>query len=173
MVFDIKYCKGDICESTCDAIVNASNERGSGCKIPGHCVDSAIHAAAGQELFAACEHLNGIPTGEAKITPAFNLPCKWIIHTTGPVARKDTPLDWVTFAKCYQRCLELASSLKLKSVAFCCLSTGVFGFPKKQAAQVAVEVVQKWQAQHPTSSLELVLFVVYTYENLEIYADLL
>lgn len=113
------------------------------------------------------------PTGDAKITHAFNLPCKWIIHTTGP--RKldnDVPLDWKTFRQCYVRCLELARINKVTSLAFCCLSTGIFAYPRKESVREAVSIVQAWLKQHPDHGIKLIIFNVFTYEDLGIYCEL-
>lgn len=163
--------KGDITTLTCDAIVNAANESGLGCTIPGHCIDSAIHAAAGPALRAFCKTLHGIPTGTAKITPAYKLPCKWIIHTTGPKnVNQNTSLDWDTFRQCYERCLELGARKKLTTIAFCCLSTGIFEFPKKKAAQEALVTVAQWLSKNE-HSYQTIIFNVFTFEDYEIYSN--
>ena len=170
--------QGDITALKCDAIVNAANSGMTGCYIPNHrCIDNAIHTYAGVELRLACEELmeqQGYlePTGQAKITPAFNLPCRHVLHTVGPIiSGRVTKEDEELLASCYRSCLELASENDLESIAFCCISTGVFHFPNEQAAQIAVETVK--QFMNRKTSVKKVIFNVFKDLDKDIYARLL
>ena len=158
--------QGDITTLKCDAIVNAANSGMTGCYIPNHrCIDNAIHTFAGVELRLACEEMmeqQGYPepTGQAKITPAFNLPCRYVLHTVGPIINgRVTKEDEELLASCYRSCLELAAENSLESVAFCCISTGEFHFPNEQAAQIAVETVK--QFVNRKTSVKKVIFNVF------------
>ena len=170
--------QGDITTLKCDAIVNAANSGMTGCYIPNHrCIDNAIHTFAGVELRLACAELmeqQGYPepTGRAKITPAFNLPCKYVLHTVGPIIDgRVTKADKELLASCYRSCLELAAENGLESVAFCCISTGEFHFPNEQAAQIAVETVKEFlKAQ---TSVKKVIFNVFKDLDKAIYEKLL
>ena len=170
--------QGDITTLKCDAIVNAANSGMTGCYIPNHrCIDNAIHTFAGVELRLACAELmeqQGYPepTGRAKITPAFNLPCKYVLHTVGPIIDgRVTKADKELLASCYRSCLELAAENGLESVAFCCISTGEFHFPNEQAAQIAVETVKEFlKAQ---TSVKKVIFNVFKDLDKTIYEKLL
>ena len=170
--------QGDITTLKCDAIVNAANSGMTGCYYPNHrCIDNAIHTFAGVELRLACEELmeqqgHPEPTGQAKITPAFNLPCKYVLHTVGPII--DGPVtkeDKELLASCYHSCLELAAENGLESVAFCCISTGEFHFPNEQAAEIAVRTVKDFL--HQPTSVKKVIFNVFKDLDKEIYARLL
>ena len=170
--------QGDITTLKCDAIVNAANSGMTGCYIPNHrCIDNAIHTFAGVELRLACEELmeqQGYPepTGQAKITPAFNLPCRYVLHTVGPIIDgRVTKENKELLASCYHSCLELAAENGLESVAFCCISTGEFHFPNEQAAQIAVETVK--QFMNTKTSVKKVIFNVFKDMDKEIYARLL
>ena len=170
--------QGDITTLRCDAIVNAANSGMTGCYVPNHrCIDNAIHTFAGVELRLACEELmeqQGYPepTGRAKITPAFNLPCKYVLHTVGPIIDgRVTPRDRELLTSCYSSCLELAAENGLESVAFCCISTGEFHFPNEQAAEIAVETVK--QFMNTKTSVGKVIFNVFKDLDKEIYARLL
>ena len=170
--------QGDITTLKCDAIVNAANSGMTGCYIPNHrCIDNAIHTFAGVELRLACEELmeqQGYPepTGQAKITPAFNLPCRYVLHTVGPIIRgRVTKEDKELLASCYRSCLELAAENGLESVAFCCISTGEFHFPNEQAAQIAVETVK--QFMNRKTSVKKVIFNVFKDLDKTIYEKLL
>lgn len=176
----IKLYDGDLCELKVDAIVNAANSEMLGCFIPNHrCIDNAIHTFSGIELRSFCHHLmteqgKKEPVGKAKITPAFNLPSKYIIHTVGPFlppGQKVTPLREQLLAGCYKSCLQTASKVGLTSIAFCGISTGEFGFPKEPAARIAVDTVNKWLQD--TSSTMTVVFSTYTKEDQSIYQKLL
>ena len=170
--------QGDITTLKCDAIVNAANSGMTGCYIPNHrCIDNAIHTYAGVELRLACAELmeqQGYPepTGQAKITPAFNLPCRYVLHTVGPIiSGRVTKADKELLASCYRSCLELAAENKLESVAFCCISTGEFHFPNEQAAQIAVETVN--QFMNRKTSVKKVIFNVFKDLDKAIYEKLL
>lgn len=149
----IAVWRGDITTLRCDAIVNAANSQMLGCFCPNHgCIDNAIHTFAGVELRLYCAQMmqeqgHSEPTGMAKLTPGFNLPCKYILHTVGPIVNglvKDA--DSAALRSCYQSCLDAAADAGLKSVAFCCISTGEFCFPNKLAAQIAIDTVRAHKA---------------------------
>lgn len=170
--------QGDITTLRCDGIVNAANSGMTGCYIPNHrCIDNCIHSFAGVELRLCCEELMNQqgyeePTGQAKITPAFNLPCKYILHTVGPIiGGRLTAEDCERLASCYRSCLELAAEHKLESVAFCCISTGEFHFPNDKAAEIAVGTVKEFMKQE--SSVKKVIFNVFKDLDREIYESLL
>lgn len=170
--------QGDITTLRCDAIVNAANSGMTGCYVPNHrCIDNAIHTYAGVELRLACAELmeqQGYPepTGTAKITPAFNLPCKYVLHTVGPII--DGPVtaqDEAFLASCYRACLEKAAEQDLESVAFCCISTGEFHFPNNLAAQIAVRTVKEFLSRQ--TSVRKVIFNVFKDLDKQIYQQLL
>ena len=170
--------QGDITTLRCDAIVNAANSRMLGCFVPCHgCIDNAIHTYAGVQLRLECAELMAAqgaeePTGRAKITKAYNLPCRYVLHTVGPIiAGRVTPQDRALLAGCYRSCLDLAAENGLHSVAFCCISTGEFRFPNELAAQIALQTVRAWQRQHP-HQIE-VIFNVFKDSDQEIYRRLL
>ena len=170
--------QGDITTLRCDAIVNAANSGMTGCYIPNHrCIDNAIHSFAGVELRLACAELmerQGCPepTGRAKITPAFNLPCRYVLHTVGPIIdRRVTRHDRELLASCYRACLELAAEHGLESVAFCCISTGEFHFPNELAAEIAVETVKEFLKKQ--TSVKKVIFNVFKDTDRRIYERLL
>ncbi|MCD7770146.1 MAG: protein-ADP-ribose hydrolase [Oscillospiraceae bacterium] len=170
--------RGDITTLRCGAIVNAANSQMLGCFCPNHgCIDNAIHTYAGVQLRAACAELmerQGYEekTGLAKITPAFNLPCDYVIHTVGPiVSGRLTESDRELLASCYRTCLELAGQNRVKSIAFCCISTGEFHFPNDQAARIAVHTVQDYKKQ--THNEIEVIFNVFKDIDLQIYRNLL
>ncbi len=170
--------QGDITTFKCDAIVNAANSGMTGCYIPNHrCIDNAIHTFAGVELRLACEELmerQGYPepAGQAKITPAFNLPCRYVLHTVGPLVRGPvTPHERKLLSSCYRSCLELAAENGLESVAFCCISTGEFHFPNELAAEIAVATVKDF-LKKPTH-VKKVIFNVFKDLDKAVYARLL
>jgi len=134
----LEVVTGDITHLTVDAIVNAANSSLLG----GGGVDGAIHRAAGPELLAACRELGGCPTGEARITPGFNLPARWVIHTVGPVWHGGDTGEDAQLASCYRRVLDLARENGVRSIAFPAISTGVYSFPKQRAAAIAIDVLR-------------------------------
>lgn len=170
--------QGDITRLQVDAIVNAANSGMTGCYRPNHnCIDNCIHTYSGVQLRQICGEImekQGYeePTGQAKITPAYNLPCKYVIHTVGPIINEALrEKDCQMLESCYRSCLELAEESHLESIAFCCISTGVFSFPNDKAAEIAVRTVRKFQRQ-AGRRLEVV-FNVYKELDLEIYRELL
>lgn len=170
--------QGDITTLKCDAIVNAANAGLTGCYIPNHrCIDNAIHTFAGVELRLACEEMmerQGYPepTGRAKITPAFNLPCRYVLHTVGPIIDgRVTGRDEEQLASCYRSCLDLAAENGLESVAFCCISTGEFRFPGERAAEIAVKTVS--DRLTGDTSVKKVIFNVFKDRDKAIYERLL
>ena len=169
--------QGDITTLKCDAIVNAANSGMTGCYQPCHnCIDNCIHTYAGVQLRNACAEIiekQGYeePTGCAKITSAFNLPCKYVLHTVGPIVQGHlTKEHEELLASCYRSCLELADENGVKSVAFCCISTGVFMFPNERAAEIAVQTVRDYRKEK-NSGIE-VIFNVWKDEDYEIYREL-
>ena len=170
--------QGDITTLKCDAIVNAANSGMTGCYQPCHnCIDNCIHTYAGIQLRNACAKImekQGYeePTGRAKITPAFNLPCKYVLHTVGPIVQGHlTEEHEELLASCYRSCLELADENDVKSMAFCCISTGVFMFPNERAAEIAVQTVRDYRKEK-NSGIE-VIFNVWKDVDYEIYRELL
>lgn len=169
--------QGDITTLAVDAIVNAANSRMLGCFVPCHgCIDNAIHTYAGVQLRMECARLMAgrqeEPTGGAKITKAYNLPCRYVLHTVGPVIQGPvTKADRELLASCYRACLELAAEAGLGSVAFCCISTGEFHFPNELAAEIAIQTVGKWQRQNPDKVA--VIFNVFKDSDYAIYERLL
>jgi O-acetyl-ADP-ribose deacetylase (regulator of RNase III) len=163
----IEVVREDITKVAADAIVNAANSSLLG----GGGVDGAIHRAAGPALLEACRKLNGCKTGEAKITGGFNLKAKYIIHTVGPVWRGGKYNEASLLGDCYTNSLRLAAENSVKTIAFPGISTGVYGYPKDQAAQVALNSVRKWLESNPEP--EKVIFVVFDEGSAELYNHLL
>jgi len=163
----IELFKGDITSLKVDAIVNAANSALLG----GGGVDGAIHRAAGKELLAECRNLNGCETGDAKITKGYNLPAKFVIHTVGPVWHGGRSGEPEKLASCYRRSLEVAIENGVKTIAFPNISTGVYGYPKIEAAEIAVKAVLSFLKSN--NELELVIFCVFDDENFMIYRNLL
>lgn len=170
--------EGDITTLKCDAIVNAANNQMLGCFCPNHgCIDNAIHTYAGVQLRLACAEIiqkqgHTEETGKAKITSAYNLPCKYVIHTVGPIVSGYlTDNDCRLLESCYRSCLEIAVTNHLRSIAFCCISTGEFHFPNDKAAEIAIETVRKYKKE--THSEIEVIFNVFKEEDYNIYRELL
>ena len=170
--------QGDITTLACDAIVNAANSGMTGCYYPCHgCIDNAIHSYAGVQLRLDCDAIikaqgHEEPTGTAKITEAYNLPCRYVLHTVGPIITGSLKKqDEDLLASCYRSCLALAEEYGLKSIAFCCISTGEFRFPNQRAAEIAVKTVREYRKQ--TGSEIEVIFNVFKDIDDEIYRELL
>ena len=173
---NIYLWQGDITTLKCGAIVNAANSGMTGCYQPCHnCIDNCIHTFAGIRLRYRCSQIMAEqgydePTGLAKLTPSYNLPCDYILHTVGTiVSGKLTETNKEELKSCYRSCLELAVQNDIKSVAFCCISTGVFGFPQKEAAEIAIATVREFLKTHKIE----VIFNVFKDDDLKIYRDLL
>ena len=171
--------QGDITRLKVDAIVNAANSQMLGCFVPMHrCIDNAIHSAAGVQLRLACEAImqgGEEPTGSARITPGFNLPAKYVLHTVGPIVTTARPLrqQEVQLASCYRSCLELADKTVLWSIAFCCISTGEFRFPNDLACEIAVRTVRDYLASHPETNLKTIVFNTFKDIDHELYQNAL
>lgn len=170
--------RGDITTLRCDAIVNAANSGMTGCYVPNHrCIDNCIHSFSGIQLRIDCAEMMRLQgheeeTGKAKITKAYNLPCRYILHTVGPIISGSlTKADCRLLAECYRSCLELAAENHLESVAFCCISTGEFHFPNDKAAQIAVSTVKEFMQEG--TSVKKVVFNVFKDLDKEIYRRLL
>ena len=170
--------QGDITTLKCDSIVNAANSGMTGCYCPNPgCIDNAIHTYAGVQLRLACAELmdrqgHPEPTGQAKITPAFDLPCRYVLHTVGPIINgRVTQRDRALLASCYRSCLELAAEKNLESVAFCCISTGEFHFPNQLAAEIAVQTVKEFLKKQ--TSVKKVIFNVFKDMDKVLYEKLL
>jgi O-acetyl-ADP-ribose deacetylase (regulator of RNase III) len=159
--------QGDITHQRVDAIVNAANTRLLG----GGGVDGAIHGAAGPRLLEECRKLGGCPAGEARITKGYNLPAKWVIHTVGPVWHGGKHGEDELLASCYRNSLALAAEHGIKTIAFPCISTGVYGFPYDRAAKIAVEEVRKFL--EGSTSIEKVIFVCFLQRDYECFARVL
>ena len=163
----LRALRGDITRLPVDAIVNAANNALLG----GGGVDGAIHRAAGPELLRACRRLNGCPTGEARITGGYRLPARHVIHTVGPVWRGGTQGEAALLAACYRNCIRLALDNGVATLAFPCISTGVYGYPPRAAAGVAVDSVRA--ALAGTAGLREVIFCCFSTHDLHIYDALL
>ncbi|MCF8235319.1 MAG: O-acetyl-ADP-ribose deacetylase [Bacteroidales bacterium] len=167
MIDKIELIKGDITKLEVDAIVNAANKSLLG----GGGVDGAIHRAAGPELLEECKGLNGCETGQAKITKGYKLPAKHVIHTVGPVWRGGDKNEERLLAACYENSLELALENHCKTIAFPNISTGVYGFPKQKAAEIALNAVEQFSEKH--HQIDEVIFVCFDDENHSIYQKLI
>lgn len=161
----IRVCQGDITKLNVDAVVNAAN-----CTLlGGGGVDGAIHRAAGPELLVACRKFNGCPTGEARITPGFHLPARFVIHTPGPVWHGGAHREAELLRNCYENSLKLAMENGCRSIAFPCISTGIYRFPMRNAAQIALDAVMNWKDERPGE----VIFCCFSAEQTELYRELL
>lgn len=175
---DVYIWKGDITRLKVGAIVNAANSGMTGCYQPCHnCIDNCIHTYAGIQLRLKCAEIMETqgyeePTGQAKITPAYNLPCDYVIHTVGPVVQgKLTKEHEKLLSSCYQSCLEIADANSVDSIAFCCISTGIFMFPNERAAEIAVKTMKDYKEK--TGSSIKVIFNVFKDTDEYIYRELL
>lgn len=172
---DIRLWQGDITRLKVEAIVNAANAQALGCWAPLHnCIDNCIHSAAGIQLRKECaDKMQGrlLKTGEAFITNGYNLPARHVIHTVGPIIESGCPSkeQEEQLAQCYRSCLDLAEENGLQSIAFCCISTGVFHFPNRRAAEIAIETV----LTYPRKSIQTVVFNVFLDKDYDIYKELL
>lgn len=164
---DIQVIQGDITKCEVDAIVNAANTSLLG----GGGVDGAIHRAAGPELLKECCALKGCKVGEAKITKGYNLSANYVIHTVGPVWKGGGHKEEELLKNCYQNSLNLAIENSIKNIAFPCISTGVYRFPKKQAAQLAYQAVRQWCLEN--SGVDVIIFVCYSEKDKEYYLNLI
>jgi len=175
----LQLWQGDITGLGADAIVNAANSELLGCFAPHHaCIDNVIHSAAGPRLREDCAMImaqQGTPEapGQAKLTRAYNLPSRYVLHTVGPIVQgRLTEAHRQLLASCYRACLELAAEVEtIQTLAFCCISTGVFGFPPDEAAPIALATVSQWLARHP-DRFQSILFNVYSGEDLGRYRQL-
>jgi len=159
----VEIWRGDITKLKIEAIVNAANPTALGCFTPGHtCIDNVIHKAAGPGLHEECKGLGGLQVGQAKLTKAYKLPSKYVIHTLGPNAsEKDGKEDFDKLALCYASCLEVCRENKIREVAFCCVSTGLYGHRNEQSAAVALCAVSKW-LKKDGMHIDKVVFDVFT-----------
>ncbi|MBQ6909662.1 MAG: protein-ADP-ribose hydrolase, partial [Synergistaceae bacterium] len=169
--------QGDITRLNADAVVNAANSKLLGCFQPNHnCIDNILHTMAGVQMRLDCYNLmqeqkHDEPEGQAKITSAYNLPAKFVIHTVGPYVLGELTQEHKNLlASCYNSCLDLAAQNNLKSIAFCCISTGVFNFPNEPAAQIAVNTVIKYLEHNKDLKI---IFNVFKDLDLEIYNKIL
>ena len=171
----LRLWQGDITRLAADAVVNAANAQALGCFAPLHaCIDNCIHSAAGIQLREECHRLMQgrlLATGDAFVTPGYNLPARHVIHTVGPIVEGlyPTPEQVEQLACCYRRCLSLADGHGLHSIAFCCISTGVFRFPNSLAAKTAVETVKAWLDGHRQTTLDTVVFNVFLDKDYGLY----
>lgn len=161
----IEVVFGDITRLELDAIVNAANTSLLG----GGGVDGAIHRATGPQLLEECRKFNGCKTGEAVITGAYRLPCKYVIHTPGPVWHEGKRNEAALLADCYRNSLARAAEKELRTIAFPCISTGIYGYPQEEAAEIAIKTVQNWEENFP----EKVVFCCFSREDEFIYKELL
>ena len=175
---NIYLWQGDITTLACDAIVNAANSEMLGCFCPCHgCIDNAIHTFAGVQLRLKCAEIikkqgHKEETGKVKLTPAYNLPCKYVLHTVGPIVGGSlTQQDCDLLAFCYRSCLEFAEQNGIQSIAFCCISTGEFHFPNIRTAEIAIKTVKDFK-RHSHSKIKVV-FNVFKDTDYEIYRELL
>ena len=177
----LKLWQGDITRLKIDAIVNAANSQMLGCFVPLHgCIDNAIHSAAGIQLRLECNELmkkqgHPEPAGSAKITSGYNLPSKYVIHTVGPIIGEEvvTQNEENELSGCYRSCLRLADEYNLKSIAFCCISTGEYRFPNQLAAEIAIRSVREYFDIYPATGIDAVVFNVFKDIDFSIYSKIL
>lgn len=160
----IRACEGDITRLDVDAIVNAANERLLG----GGGVDGAIHRAAGPRLLQACRAIGGCPTGEARLTPGFDLPARWVIHAVGPVWHGGSSGEAEALASCYRASFTIARQHACARIAFPCISTGVYGYPKAAAAAIAFDVMQDW-----AGDFDEIIACCFSGEDFALYREML
>lgn len=177
--YGLSLWQGDITRLDADGIVNAANETLLGCFLPGHnCIDNVIHSYAGMQLRRDCARIMALQgqeeePGHAKVTRAYNLPAKYVLHTVGPMIGREVGDEQIARLRaCYISCLNLAEELGLSSLAFCCISTGVFNFPRAEAAEIAAGAVVNWKLHHPQSKLK-VIFNTFLEEDTNIYQNIL
>lgn len=163
----IRIFMGDITQLAVDAIVNAANRSLLG----GGGVDGAIHRAAGRELLAECQTLNGCDTGDAKITKGYHLPAKHVIHTVGPVWHGGNQGEEALLRSCYLKSLKVAEANRCRSIAFPAISTGIYGYPKEKAAKVAVETIKTYFEEKRQSIIEDVILVSFDVETEQLYLE--
>lgn len=161
----IRHFSGNIAEQRVEAIVNAANETLLG----GKGVDGAIHTAAGPKLLDECKALGGCAFGEAKITAGYNLPAKYVIHAVGPIYKEHSQHAPMLLASAYRRSLEIADEHKISSVAFPAISTGAYGYPMEEAAEIAVKTVREYANEHPDSAIEELRFVSFNAQAKKVY----
>lgn len=170
---NISIWKGDITTIYIDCIVNAANSQGSGCYLPGHkCIDNIIHSRAGPRMRDDCKNILGnreIETGDLIITLGYNIPARYVFHVVGPIYKNNTIMDnRLLLIKCYLNCLNKLRDIKKRSIAFCCISTGEYGYPKNEACIIAVNTVKRWMNENKDYPIHVV-FCVYTDEDMNIY----
>ena len=160
----LELAEGDITQQDTEAIVNAANNSLLG----GGGVDGVIHRAAGPQLLATCKALDGCQTGQAKITPGFNLPARWVVHTVGPVWQGGQHHEAELLDSCYQVSFGLALQQQVRSIAFPAISTGVYGFPKQQAAEIAIAAMRQYETQ-----FDEIIACCFSHEDRELYESIL
>lgn len=179
-VNNISLWKGDITSLYIDCIINAANSRGTGCYIPGHkCIDNIIHSRAGPRMRQDCKTVlsrynqNTIATGNLIVTLGYNLPSRYVFHVVGPIYDEHNEVDnKLLLIKCYINCLNRLRDIRKRTIAFCCISTGEYKYPKKEACVIAVNSVRRWMSENSDYSVH-VIFCVYDDENMNLYKQIL